>query len=362
MESELPAVQSQSLHRRIYRGIRWRARDALYAAETRFISAVRPLLKPAAPPELILHIGAHKTGSTSIQLSTLRHRKNFLRHGVYPLRSGQGIDGAHHALLYSLDDRPVRRLSGKLIRAEITRAGSRRILISSEVAWEIITSGGGDRLIDLLRGLGVAQVHLVIYIRCPYAFANSMYSQKTSSLLLNGRSFDEYVSEFNEDDYTIYRSLLDLIKRPDVALTMRPYRGDVVDDFAQLCGVSLPPNPAHENKRLGPIALEALRLISKELEFRSTAHRERVRNHLRLIARTIDEKPFWAVGPEQEAQLSTAEERTEEFCQAIWGKSWREALRQERRPRNIYDESDPAQRSRMLKLLEHMRLAAPTIT
>lgn len=358
---ELPALSPPSLSRRIYHGVKWRAQHASYATQTYILGALRPLLKPIAAPELVLHIGKHKTGSTSIQASMLRQRRAFLRHGIYPLRSGQGSDGAHHALLYQLDDRPVRPVSGKLVAAEIARAGSRRALISSEVAWEIIAAGSGDRLIDLLRAKGARQVHLIMFIRCPYASANSMYSQKTGSLLLKGKTFEEYLPEYDASALTDHKPLLDLSKRQDVDLTLRPYGSDVVADFARTIGVNLPAGDRRENRSFGPVAVEALRLISTELEFKDAAHWDRVRNHLRRMAAAVDERPFWAIGPEHEARLSTAERRTEEICRAIWGKGWREALGQEQRPRNVYDAADGTQRAGMLRLLEKMRLAAATI-
>jgi hypothetical protein len=189
-----------------------------------------------------------------------------------------------------------------------------------------------------------------------------MYSEETSSLIAGGMTFEEYLPQLNGSYLNNYKPLLRLIERQDVDFVLRPYQSSVTRDFARVIGVDLPADDIQENRSYGPIALEAFRRISPALRFEDEVHWDRVRQHLCLMARAVDEDPYWGICPGHASEISNIIGGTEEICQAVWGKSWQEVLHRKQRPRNVYNDHDDKQRSTMLELLENMRSAAATIT
>jgi hypothetical protein len=83
-----------------------------------------------------IHIGAHKTGTTSLQVAVARERDLLLRHGLYVPRAGMtDTHSGHHNIAWELRSdprfRPARGGVAELI-AELSEIGERRALISSE--------------------------------------------------------------------------------------------------------------------------------------------------------------------------------------------------------------------------------------
>ncbi|HEY0149546.1 MAG TPA: hypothetical protein VGB70_11160 [Allosphingosinicella sp.] len=315
------------------------------------------------PPLVILHAGEHKTGTTTLQAVFKKDRRLFARQGIYVLRAGQGSDGAHHRLIYALTGQPLGRVSPRLLRAELTQAAPRTVLISSETAKKAMVQGRGDQLIDALRDAGAGRVRLLLYLRSPFGLANASYSGLTSRLELAGAKFAEFLKVHNEAPAYDYHHILALAERDDVELVVRPYssiaRRSIVADFAETLGLDLSQveEPRH-NGSFGPVGLEALRQMGAEHRGLSVKQRHRLRRPLMAIARALAEEPFWGIDAEHEALLSAADSSTEAFALAVWNKGWREVIGEERRPLNLFDPDNNAQRALLETALHQMRRAA----
>ena len=322
--------------------------------------AAKRLRRGAGQTPILLHAGGHKTGTKSIQSVLLAQRKALKRQGFHVPRAGQGTDGAHHRLIRALLGGPRSAATMALLRAELRRAASGNVLISSEMVKKYVVEGEGARLIDAFRRAGAARVRLLLYVRSPFALASSSYSSRTSKLGLAGAEFDRFLRDHdNGPDYR-YDRFLELARRDDVELVVRPYsasaRRTILGDFAETLDLDLPreDEPRH-NMSFGPIGLEAMRVIAAEAGPLPEQRRMRLWPHVRRIARLLGEQPFWGVDERREASLATADRRTEEFARAVWGRGWREVIGEERHALNIFDPADPSQQALLEAVLREMR-------
>jgi hypothetical protein len=81
---------------------------------------------------VIIHIGVHKTGTTSLQKAFATERALLREHGIaYPLLPGQAQAG-QHALAYAVRRRDVPAVTAMLRAADVAREGLSTVLFSSE--------------------------------------------------------------------------------------------------------------------------------------------------------------------------------------------------------------------------------------
>jgi len=303
---------------------------------------------------------SYKTGTTSIQSILPSRRRALAAQGFHVLFAGQGTDGAHHRLVFALTGDEPSRSTIALLRAELAQAGPRAVLVSSEAVKEAVVNGRGAAIIDGLRRAGAGHIRLLLYLRSPFGLASSSYSSKTSRLELAGTTFAEFVRGFDAGPAFRYDHFLDLARDRDVELVVRPYdaaaRRGILDDFARTLGVALDvPTEPRRNASFGPVGLEAMRIVAAEAGPLPRPMRMRLWGPLRKIAGALEEQPFCGVDAAMEAALATADRRTEAFAQAVWGRSWREVIGEERRPLNVFDPADGEQQARLDAVLSAMR-------
>jgi hypothetical protein len=352
--------------RRLAAGALRRANTARELAGIFGRAAAKRIRGRRARPEILLHAGSHKTGTSSIQAVILAERRRLERQGFHVARAGQGVDGAHHRLIFTLLGLRHSPLTVATLRAELALAAPRTVLISSETVTKAVVEGNGARAIDALREAGAARVRLLLYVRSPFALASSSYSSRIGRLDLGGISFDQYVREHDGGSVHRYDRFLELARRDDVELIVRPYsesaRRSIVGDFAEALGVDLGDAPEpRRNSSFGPIGLEAMRLVAAETGPLPEELRPRLCPPLRRIARSLGEQPFWGIDESREGDLATADRRTDEFARAVWGRGWREGIGEERRPLNVFDPADPNQQALLDSALREMRSACDRI-
>lgn len=232
---------------------------------------------PADRPDLVLHIGQSKTGTSSIQRCLSAHRDALRREGVlYPRSPG----AANHALLpASLV--PVARLAdfhsnvweglapeARLERfrrefaAELDAMGPeiRRVIISAEQCSGLLTDVAAiARLRDLLAPRFSA-IRVVIYLRRQDQHFASGYTQGLRVGAIRPPALPEGGPE-RLPGYD-YAALLDRWARVfgEAAITPRIFEraamrnGDAVDDFLHLCGLQLSV-PAEDPARQSNLSL-----------------------------------------------------------------------------------------------------------
>jgi hypothetical protein len=136
-------------------------------------------------PTIVLHIGLHKTGTTSIQRFLHVNYEALLRQGVlYPLAGRLRKDGERHEshlmLAWSVVERYARKYDVRLsekpwmkLREEIEEKKPDRVVLSSEFFWPATTQE-----IQTIRGyLSGYSVRTIVYVRDPVNYAVSSYKQ-----------------------------------------------------------------------------------------------------------------------------------------------------------------------------------------
>jgi hypothetical protein len=127
----------------------------------------------------LLHIGTHKTGTTSIQAFLADNWRNFYSAGIYIPNAGRlHISGdqyspGHHGLPKTLNEGSTEVLEE--LRRELSPDDRRHVLISSEGFYALLSSPGKLAAVrDVLAELGY-ETFALVYFRDHAPFASSSY-------------------------------------------------------------------------------------------------------------------------------------------------------------------------------------------
>lgn len=129
---------------------------------------------------LVIHIGRHKSGTTSLQHWLQSNSKNLRRAGfLYPASGLDNQQGAHHDLSHALNDRFVDSEKVNNIALGIRReaADAHTVIISSEGLQNISRV---EPIMDFLSVLGIpkARTKVICYLREHLDYAMSAYRQE----------------------------------------------------------------------------------------------------------------------------------------------------------------------------------------
>jgi hypothetical protein len=243
-------------------------------------------------PDLILHIGQSKTGTSSIQRVLGARREALAQHGVcYPLSPGWANHGLLPASLVPVERLghfnpavwegmpPAARLAR--FRAEFARelaampADTRLLLISAEQMGGLLDT---EETIGALRDLlapHVGSVRVVMYLRRQDSHFASGYTQA----LRVGHVAPPVMPAAGPETLRAYdyAALLDLWARVFGEATVQPrlferesmLNGDVVDDFLAFCGIALEvpsDDPDRQsNLSLTPGGIELVRAMAEAM-------------------------------------------------------------------------------------------------
>src|SRR5688572_23218702 len=177
---------------------------------------------PSGKPKLLLHVGSHKTGTTSIQDALAANRDWLEQNGIYypnPKPFFFRKTDAHHDLAHALAGGSARQLTGaRRFRSHLLEASSQydRILLSAEPFYRhVVSQTDNDRDIaaemdgemltedDLLRRrreyvARVAEyfedfdVEIILFLRRPDNFVESLYKNAVVSTQYKG-GFRKYI-------------------------------------------------------------------------------------------------------------------------------------------------------------------------
>ena len=184
----------------------------------------------------LLHIGANKTGTSSIQRMLVGNTQALTQAGwSYPDLHLQHC--AHHALAYTLAGHPTRGLPegwrGAWGRA--TADPAKRYVISSELFFRNVPPQAAAQLFP------PGQTRIILYLREHLGYLASWYAQAVQERNLTA-SFDDYIRLFPQA-FDTFLSRWETVYGPE-AITLRPFRrdafpgGDIRRDFvAQMGGI-----------------------------------------------------------------------------------------------------------------------------
>jgi hypothetical protein len=165
-----------------------------------------------------LHIGTHKTGTTSLQAFFSRHEQWLSKRGVYYPRAGRTEFG-HHNLAWQLYGDPrfeARFGTVEGLRSELLRCRVPVVAISSEDFCLLYDLPDAiERLIEAIQGGGFDPV-VVLHVRSQIDFIESLYATYASLAgrhpnfaYLPARSFNDVADEgFRTGAVTLMRSTL----------------------------------------------------------------------------------------------------------------------------------------------------------
>jgi hypothetical protein len=195
------------------------------------------VILPAMPPRFLLHIGANKTGTSSVQRMLATNAPALARAGwVYPKFHLHHC--AHHRLAYALAGHPTRGLPDgwRAAFAQATADPAQRFVISSELFFRNVPPQAAATLFP------PNETRIVLYLREHLSYLASWYAQAVQERNLTA-SFDDYIRLFPHPFETF-------LKRWEAvygaaAITLRPFRrdafpgGDIRQDMlVQMGGVA----------------------------------------------------------------------------------------------------------------------------
>jgi hypothetical protein len=248
---------------------------------------VPPPSSPApGPPELILHIGSGKTGTSSIQHLLHRNRDRLAEEGVLYPRSPGPVRHARLGLYVKRDaeltgtvvwhrqghDSPAqfRRVFRRRLRAEIDRARPTRVLMSDEALF-----GSSEEALERLRRFTdriAGPVRLVVYLRRQDDHLVSRYQQRVKfgdvNPLADRLQHPELARTYD------YRARLEAWERllEPAALVVRRFEpdgfvgGSLFEDFFDAAGLDLRlgelDQVGPQNVSLDAEAVEFLRILN----------------------------------------------------------------------------------------------------
>lgn len=249
-----------------------------------FVASKRPFHCHEVPPmSLILHIGTHKTGTTSVQRFADKHRKILRKRGLwYPSYNiiQKEVHYAHHDLSYAIADIPSNRLTLEdacefFEQLNRKRRHKEKIFLSAEplyrqtIPQKAQTSqdywDGREKFLSRFRkALPFENVTIIICIREQLAFARSLYQEKVKVTRYGG-TFARFL---RTQDYRFdYERSLELLQRyfPHVKLVVYEdllEASSLKDAFFQELGydVSDLSDPPRENESL-PIELTEFKRV-----------------------------------------------------------------------------------------------------
>lgn len=311
-------------------------------------------------PRLVVHVGPPKTATTYIQQALLANESALAAHGVYLPKAGRsamsGKAVAHHHLAWELTGSP-RYEPGSgwgALAQELRGVDAETVLISSELlAPSIFTHGIEAALDHRLLSLG-RDVSIVYVVRDQLSLINSTYAQQVK-LLMEVGDFKPYVAGvLKRGDADLERQTARWWRSSDIELVAVPFPVIAQSPLtALLCAARidvpdaiLVSGPAAVNITLGPIAIEALRLLRGYLRalHRSLSDDDMaVRRLHRIAARATVEagwcdEPFWGwPAPLAREAASRMLPSNERFARAVWGSPWSMPLplEQEQRRANL---------------------------
>ena len=159
-------------------------------------------------PIVFLHIGPHKTGTTSIQYALATNRQKLLENDIHypvagcPIVQSESKYGQHELYWFLAKKKKVKNDDPwQRLREEVEKAATKTVIISAEGL-----SSCDDKKIKLInRYLSDFDVRIILYTRSIEAWIISSYKQYVKS--------SKYVSSFHDfyEDYLINRSFDNLI-------------------------------------------------------------------------------------------------------------------------------------------------------
>ena len=225
-----------------------------------------------------VHVGPHKTGTTSIQWFLQENRAELLKHGYFVPES-ETKRGAHHALAEGLAGLDVGEHRDPLVArsiAAIAETPAQAIIISSEALEGLFRNRQNvEAFFNRIRELSL-EPKLILFPRNQPQWINSSYAS-TVKTFRRSDSFESCAFGFAQSPDARFSRWIELAETQGAELIARPFsketlRRGVIPEFLQSIGISssqFRDRAVRRNEAVGPftvsVAREVLRSIGKEM-------------------------------------------------------------------------------------------------
>ncbi|MGI8577587.1 MAG: hypothetical protein ACR2KG_06640 [Nocardioidaceae bacterium] len=297
---------------------------------------------------LVVHIGAAKTATTYIQSGLFANTDLLAKQGVYLPTSGRleynQKSICHHHLAWQFTDAERFRpdIGGwDALAKELKTVEAETVLISSEGFENMAANHALGRVMRERLAAISDDVTVVYVVRDQLSQINSLYGQKVKMLNTGMKSFEVYARraiktglfDLNECFRPWYRTKqADFVAIPFTELrTEDPIRAVLSAGRIELSDEELVTGDDPVNASLGPIGIEAAKLLTKylqgidpEFSYKSDHARKLYRLASTMARRNgWCETGFWGWTPEEAARVAEQfAESNQTFAQAVWGTDW----------------------------------------
>ena len=204
--------------------------------------------------DLLLHIGMHKTGTSSIQAFMDKNSDRLLARGILYPKTCSVFGGNHSPLCDAMvrdprDDRWEGLPGWEAFATECRQAGARTVVVSGELfSGRLRSRDHALRIRDQFLGL-FGTITVIVYLRRQDEYARSMYMEAVKHGFFNqgrlGKDFGETVRNIadHQADYLRLIRVLDEVFGRD-RLRIRVFEkgqlhpGGLLDDFLETCGIA----------------------------------------------------------------------------------------------------------------------------
>ena len=289
-----------------------------------------------------IHIGPHKTGTTSIQWFLKENRAALLKRGYFVPES-ENIHGGHHPLVRRLCGQPVpphqRDTAARFARA-VKDTICEAVVISSEALDGLLVNRDCPRqFFGRMEELNL-EPKLVFFPRNQSQLMNSRYTEVTMALH-RSESFETFVQAEIRHPSFRYAHLITLAHAFSSKLIPEPFTEEtitrgVVPNFLRAIGIDplqFPDTKVRRNQGAGPFTISVARDVLRSLgcEGQGLTWLQASRSG-KMLAVYLDKKGLADTGY---CGLTTALARhietewqpdNDAFAQEAWGRSWAEVF------------------------------------
>jgi len=302
-------------------------------------------------PVCHLHIGLHKSASSSLQRLMLTNQAQLARLGIYvPETCTNGYRRAHHALAWEFHDkksRGVRPGGFADLQAELAACGTpERILVSSE-AFEsnLCARARLERLRGTFAAMGY-RVRLAAYIRPQAGYINSRYAQLTK-MLANALDMDAFIATaLKRTRFDYEKSLLPVVHFEGIDTAFRPFNrqtlsGGIAGDFLSTLeldadAIDTMQVASDRNVSPGPRTIAACLALSRRLVEQGIAVPMPLRKKASRMVRELGDLLGWnqtsfsgITSVHAQAIRDRFAAGNEAFATTVWQRSWENVYEQD---------------------------------
>lgn len=305
-----------------------------------------------------IHIGLHKTGSTSIQ-KMLASREEWLGSlGLYVPKTGRTGSQGHHLLAWELSRRHGFSGSAQFdaLKRELREAGfpARVVLSSEDFSSRIHDRKAIARLERKVRRLGY-EPRIVCYVRPQEAAIQSIYTQKAKTWSITAGFSEYWPKSIRSLQFDYNRRFEALLSSESLSSRFFPFSQTTIEQgicrhFLLALGV-----PAHQlvgfvepspsNPTPGPATMALSLAVARELARRGLAlskdQREGAASLLRRVDPDAGARKFNALTPEISESIRTHfRNSNQRFAARAFGRPWEDLFSSDLgypAPVNVFD-------------------------